>query len=316
MLVDAGCHHFNFSTWQIKPRAICQLSSEDLDRNKWSDVSTTQHWLQEESFQNQELQCCRPHQSNYKWSLHLLLSSTICVNVGCTKFTKGKHIDHNWTQCQPQPLSLPPPLNITLTIQWPGAHTNIPIVTLFTLEKRMGTWYSYSLIINRSLRTVGNRWKNKMLWTLNLALTCEQEQALRSWASCQGGLDTSCRCFDLLTWLLAWFFIVKTRPTCWSQPHQLYHYPWKETVKHCPHISRTGCLWNQGWLAGVFKAPDSWGLGKQTFMALMPQWPTHMWPWPPFCEFLMLWSWQKCFSCCVTLKTQQVKVKKGPWHQT
>lgn len=99
-------------------------------------------------------------------------------------------------QCQPQPLSLPPPLNITLTIQWPGAHTNIPIVTLFTLEKRMGTWYSYSLIINRSLRTVGNRWKNKMLWSLNLALTCEQEQALRSWASCQGGLDTSCRCFD------------------------------------------------------------------------------------------------------------------------
>lgn len=161
-------------------------------------------------------------------------------------------------QCQPQALSLPTLLNTNATLQWPGTHTNTPTVTLFILEKRIGTWYSYSLIINKSLRTVGNRWTNKMLWTLNLALACEQEQALRSWALCQGGLDTSCRCFDALIWLLAWFFVVKTRPSCCSQPHQLYHYPGKETAKHCPHIGSTVCLWP----AGVFKAPDTCRSGK------------------------------------------------------
>lgn len=42
-------------------------------------------------------------------------------------------------QCQPQPLSLPTLLNANTTVQWPGAHTNTPTVTLFILEKRMGT---------------------------------------------------------------------------------------------------------------------------------------------------------------------------------
>lgn len=67
--------------------------------------------------------------------------------------------------------------------------TSPPTLTLFSLEHRLNIWYSYSLILQKFLRTVGNRWKNKMLWTVNLALDCVQE--LRSWASCQGGLVTS-----------------------------------------------------------------------------------------------------------------------------
>lgn len=34
------------------------------------------------------------------------------------------------------------------------------------------TRYSYTLILQKSLKTVGNRWKNKMPWTLNLSSVC------------------------------------------------------------------------------------------------------------------------------------------------
>lgn len=37
-------------------------------------------------------------------------------------------------------------------------------------------------------------------------------------------------------------------------------------------------------------------LRKQTFMALIPQWASQIWPWQSSCEYLMLLSCQKCFS--------------------
>lgn len=133
------------------------------------------------------------------------------------------------------------------------------IVTLIFLGAKAEYLIYYWFILQKFLRTVGNRWKNKMLWTLNLALACVQEQELRSRASCQGGLVTSCRRFDALIQLPAWLFIVKTSPSCWSQPHQLHQYPGKETAKHCTRMCSAGCLWNQVQPADVFKAPDFQG---------------------------------------------------------
>lgn len=149
--MHSGCQHCSFFTGQMEPPAICQLSSEDCAKNKCPMCLPLSTAAEPGT---PVLQTCSKAIVNSVFT-RFYYPPSVSKSAAPSSQKAGTAITTQ--QCQPQPLSLPTLLNTNATLQWPGAHTNTPTVTLFILEKRMGTRYSYSLIINKSLRTVGNR---------------------------------------------------------------------------------------------------------------------------------------------------------------
>lgn len=96
-----------------------------------------------------------PQHSNYKWCLHSLLLPTTWVKVGCTKFTKGRHSDHNPTMSTTAfVFTNSTKYQHQAPVAW-GTHKYTHSNPIYLGEK--DGYLIYSLIINKPLRTVGNR---------------------------------------------------------------------------------------------------------------------------------------------------------------